>query len=130
MDCDLADAFNHVLRGTLDKARVDWKPGAAVCVVLASGGYPGGFETGKLISGLDQVVSGDDVAVFHAGTKRVGNEYYTSGGRVLGVTATGSDVQAARAVTYDVCSTMSFDGVHYRRDIGGSAPMRGESAGG
>ena len=99
--------------------RATWKPGASVCVVMTSGGYPGAFETSKPIRGLP-AASANGV-VFHAGTRREGANYYTSGGRVLGITATGADLSRALSSCYDICSIVAFDGAHFRRDIGKQA---------
>jgi len=123
MDFDLAEALMAVAEGKLKNIQPKWKPDASVCVVLASGGYPGSFETGKQIHGLDKVDRG--VAVFHAGTKREGSSYYTSGGRVLGVSGTGRTLSDAVGLTYDSISKISFAGMHFRKDIG---RPRGESS--
>src|SRR5207244_4241789 len=90
---------------------------AAVTVVLASGGYPGKYETGKPISGLDEAAKIEGVQVFHAGTKRANGEIVTGGGRVLAVTALGLTVEKARTRAYDAVSRVRFEGCHYRRDI-------------
>jgi phosphoribosylamine--glycine ligase len=88
-----------------------------VTVVLASGGYPGKYETGKAISGLGEAAKIEAVQVFHAGTKRVNDEIVTAGGRVLAVTALGSTIEAARARAYEAVSCIDFGDCHYRRDI-------------
>ena len=116
MDFDLAEALMAAAEGKLKSVQTKWKPEASVCVVLASGGYPGSFETGKPIRGLDKVDR--VVSVFHAGTKREGSAYYTSGGRVLGVSGAGRTLDDAARLTYDSISRISFDGMHFRRDIG------------
>ena len=95
-----------------------WDPRPAVCVVVASGGYPGHHRTGIEIAGLDAVLESDDLAVFHAGTARRGNKVVTAGGRVLSVCALGDDVEAARARAYDAVSRIQFEGAHHRTDIG------------
>ncbi len=123
MDFDLAEALMAVAEGNLEGIQTKWKAEASICVVLASGGYPGSFETGKPIQGLDKVDRG--IAVFHAGTKREGGSYYTSGGRVLGVSGAGRTLDDAARLTYDNISRLSFDGMHFRRDIG---RPRGESS--
>lgn len=122
MDFDLAEALIAVAEGSLKGVQARWKPEASICVVLASGGYPGSFETGKAIAGLDKVESG--VAIFHAGTQREGASYYTSGGRVLGVSGAGKTLEAARRLVYDNIRSLAFDGMHFRKDIG---KLRGES---
>jgi phosphoribosylamine--glycine ligase len=122
MDFDLAEALVAVAEGRLGQFAASWKPGASVCVVMASGGYPGTYETGKKIEGLTAETSpGGDVVVFHAGTRREGNNYYTSGGRVLGVTAAGATLEQAAARCYDTISKIHFEGAHYRRDIASRA---------
>jgi len=95
---------------------------SAVCVVMASGGYPGTYEKGKTIHGLDRV--DPDILVYHAGTKRRGDELMTSGGRVLGVTAIGKDIKSAIDKVYDAVGKITFDGAYYRRDIGHRALKR------
>src|SRR5207253_545876 len=95
-----------------------WKPGASACVVLASGGYPGKFQTGKPVDGLASAEQIAGVKVLHAGTKRVGNEIVTSGGRVLGVTAVGPTLGAALGSAYAAAEKIRFDRMHYRKDIG------------
>ena len=128
MDCDLAEVLSATADGRLDPAKVSWKPGASLCVVMASGGYPGKFETGREITGLDQAAAIPGVTVFHAGTKQEGNKYYTCSGRVLGVTATGPSLEAARATAYQAVSKIRFCGAHYRTDIAAS-PERAKVAG-
>jgi phosphoribosylamine--glycine ligase len=85
--------------------------------VLASGGYPGKYEIGKSISGLEEAAKVEDVQIFHAGTKRDGSEVKTAGGRVLAVTALGSTLETARARAYEAVSCINFQTCHYRRDI-------------
>ncbi|MBC5646994.1 phosphoribosylamine--glycine ligase [Christensenella tenuis] len=117
MDTDLMEVVDAVIDGTLDQVSFQWKDGNAVCVVMASGGYPQKYESGKLIEGLDDVE--DSVMVFHAGTK-LGEDgrLYTNGGRVLGVTAAGRDIQHAREIAYRNIEKIRFEGAHYRKDIG------------
>lgn len=114
---DLVDVMEAATRGTLNQITLEWDPRPAACVVMASGGYPGSYEKGKAISGLDQAAS-DDAVVFHAGTKRVGTNIVTDGGRVLGVTAIGKDMESALGLAYETVRKISWDGVHYRTDIG------------
>jgi phosphoribosylamine--glycine ligase len=121
MDFDLAEILADVAAGNLDPSRLRWKPGASVCVVLTSGGYPGKFESGKIIRGLTHITGDNGVEVFHAGTKRVGDSVLTSGGRVLGVTAAADSVDTALAAVYDAAAKIHFDGMHYRRDIAAQA---------
>jgi phosphoribosylamine--glycine ligase len=117
MKSDLLPLLEATIDGTLDQCAVEWDTRAAVTVVLASAGYPGKYETGKPISGLDDAVKVGDVQIFHAGTKRDGRAVNTAGGRVLAVTALGSTIEAARARAYEAVSRIHFEGCHYRRDI-------------
>jgi phosphoribosylamine---glycine ligase len=103
--------------GKLEQCAIEWDTRVAVTVVLASGGYPGKYETGKLISGLEQATKLQDVQIFHAGTQRNGSEVRTAGGRVLAVTALGFTLAAARARAYEAASLIDFENCHYRRDI-------------
>ncbi len=122
MESDLLPVVSACAEGNLGQAGpMAWKEGVAVCVVVASRGYPDRPEKGKLISGLSELEGQKDVAVFHAGTKRRGNEYYTSGGRVLGVTALGSTYRKAIDKVYEAVSCIEFEGMYYRRDIGHKA---------
>ncbi len=116
LETDLMDIIDAVIDGGLDKIEMKWKQGSAVCVVMASGGYPGKYETGKLINDLGAVADG--VVVFHAGTKQTADGIVTAGGRVLGVTATGSDIAAARATAYANVEKIKFEGAFWRGDIG------------
>jgi len=125
MDFDLAEILRAVAAGNLQSSKLRWKPGASVCVVLASGGYPGKFESGKHIEGLTAVSQITGVKVLHAGTKRVGQSLVTNGGRVLGVTAMGTSLPAALSAAYAACEKIHFDGMHYRKDIGAdAAPLK------
>jgi phosphoribosylamine--glycine ligase len=96
---------------------ITWSEDSSVCVVAASGGYPGQFETAKVITGLEEAKSADGVVVFHAGTKRDNSRVVTSGGRVLGVTARGSTLEKARERAYGAMGGISFEGLHYRTDV-------------
>ncbi|MGI6737289.1 MAG: phosphoribosylamine--glycine ligase [Anaerovoracaceae bacterium] len=117
LDSDLLEIFEAVCDDRLAGVPLRWNPQRAVCVVLASGGYPGSYEKGKVISGLDDV--DDDVIVFHAGTaRREDGAIVTAGGRVLGVTALGDSHEAARQKAFDNVARIHFDGAQYRRDIG------------
>jgi phosphoribosylamine--glycine ligase len=118
MDFDLGDVLNDVAAGKLRPQKLKWKAGASACVVLASGGYPGKFESGKEIHGLEAASKITDVKILHAGTKRQGGKILTSGGRVLGVTAAGETLDAALEKAYQAAGKIHFDGMHYRRDIG------------
>ena len=121
MDFDLAQVLSELAAGTLEPARLRWKPGASVCVVMTSGGYPGRFATGKKIEGLTDAERVNGVRVFHAGTARQGASIVTSGGRVLGVTAPGTSVERALATVYEASAKIHFEGAHYRKDIAASA---------
>jgi phosphoribosylamine--glycine ligase len=107
--------------GTLGDTRIEWAKEPAVCVVLASKGYPDTPETGKVISGLDALKEWSDVVVYHAATKREDDGVKTVGGRVLGVTALGANLESAIARAYEAIDRVKFDGMLYRRDIGARA---------
>ncbi|HKP93219.1 MAG TPA: phosphoribosylamine--glycine ligase [Chthoniobacterales bacterium] len=117
---DLAPLLEATIDGELDRARIEWDERVAVTVVMASGGYPDKYETGKTISGLEAAAS-DSVQIFHAGTKRQDGQVVTSGGRVLAVTALGETVAAARERAYETVARIHFEGSHYRRDIAAGA---------
>ena len=110
---DLADILEAAVDGRLDQVEIEWSDQAAVCVVLASGGYPISYEKGFEIEGLDQV----EQLVFHAGTARDGDRLLTAGGRVLGVVGQGADIEEARARAYEGADGITFDGLHHRSDI-------------
>ncbi|GAB4155737.1 MAG: phosphoribosylamine--glycine ligase [Planctomycetota bacterium] len=125
LESDLVPLLIATAEGTLDRQEAPrWDPRAAVCVVACSGGYPGDYEKGIPIHGLDRVAADPDVVVFHSGTRRRGGDIATAGGRVLGVTALGEDLATARAKAYQAISRIEFVGMHYRKDIGarGSGP--------
>lgn len=124
MDFDLADVLADVAARRVDVSKYKWKPGASACVVLASGGYPGKFETGKTISGLAEAETVSGAKVLHAGTKRDGDQIVTSGGRVLGVTVAGSSLDEALRRAYESAAKIQFSGVHYRKDIGAHASVK------
>ncbi len=116
---DFVDIINAVIDEKLDSLEIEWDDGAAVCIVLASGGYPQKYESGKEITGLDsEVFNADDLFVYHAGTKVENGKFYTAGGRVLGVTATGKDLDEAIAKSYKALKNINFEKMHYRNDIG------------
>lgn len=121
LDCDLAEVMLACTEGRLDPAMVKSKGGACGSVVLASGGYPGEYRTGLPISGLDQAAALPDVAVFHAGTRREGEQIVTAGGRVLAVSALGESMPRALERAYEAAKLIHFEGVHYRSDIGRTA---------
>jgi phosphoribosylamine--glycine ligase len=113
---DLAQVLYSVAVGKGVKD-LEWKEEASVCVVLASKGYPGKYETGKEITGLNEKFD-EDVVIFHAGTKKVGDKILTAGGRVLNVTAIGKSLEEARIKVYESIKKIHFEGMHYRKDIG------------
>lgn len=114
---DLVPLLEATIEGTITNQEIAWDKRPAVTVVLASGGYPDKYETGKTITGLAEAGALEDVQIFHAGTRQNGSVTVTSGGRVLAVTALGNTVEAARAQAYKAASVIHFDGCHYRRDI-------------
>lgn len=115
---DLYEVLLACSNGTLDPSQVNWKPGYVACVALASGGYPGAYEKGKPITGIKEAGELQDVVIFHAGTKQEENDYVTSGGRVLYVTATGDNLDEALAKAYSGVDSIKFEGLQYRTDIG------------
>jgi phosphoribosylamine--glycine ligase len=121
MKSDLLPLLEATIDGKIDTCAVEWDTRVSVTVVLASGGYPGKYETGKPISGFDDVAKLEDVQIFHAGTKCANGEVKTAGGRVLGVTALGSTIEEARERVYDAVSRIHFENCHYRRDVAVSA---------
>lgn len=115
---DFVDIINAVIDGTLDKLDIEWSDEATACVVMASGGYPQAYKKGLVITGLDENGQVSGATVYHAGTKYTDEKFYTNGGRVLGVTAIGKTLDEALDKAYSVVEKISFDGVHYRKDIG------------
>ncbi len=118
---DLLEVFLAVCDARLDEITLSWDTRPSVCVVMASGGYPGDYEKGKVITGIDQAESLDDVQVFHAGTCLQNDRIVTNGGRVLGVTALGPTVAAAKQRAYEAVDKIHFDGAYYRHDIADKA---------
>jgi phosphoribosylamine---glycine ligase len=118
LDSDLFDLFTACVQGKLDPAAVKWQSGFAISVALASGGYPGKYEKGKLISGIAEAERDKDIVVFHAGTRTDPDGFKTNGGRVLHVTATGKTLDVAIKKAYHAVSKIHFEGMHYRKDIG------------
>lgn len=121
MDNDLVPVLEAVLEGRLHQISLQWKEDAAVCVVMASGGYPGSYQKGKVIQGLEEAAKVEGVVIFHAGTARRGAHLVTDGGRVLGVTGRGRDVRDAIARTYEAVRRITWEGVQFRTDIGAKA---------
>ena len=124
LDGDIVEIMMAVAEGNLRPEMVGWKPEAAVCVVGAAKGYPGSYEKGTPISGLEEANSVPGVVVFHAGTADKEDKVVTNGGRVLGVTAIGRDVAEAIKHAYEGMGKIHFDGMHYRKDIGARALKR------
>jgi phosphoribosylamine--glycine ligase len=123
MTSDLAPPLMAAAEGHLAGHHFEWRTGASVCVVMASGGYPGAFETGKEIRGVAEAEAAG-ASVFQAGTRRLHGRLETAGGRVLGVTASGSDLAQAIARAYAAAEHITFEGLHYRRDIGRKGLVR------
>ncbi|MFA6394115.1 MAG: phosphoribosylamine--glycine ligase [Patescibacteria group bacterium] len=115
---DLYDILDASVDGKLDEVEIEWYPGFACCVALASGGYPGPYEKGKEITGIEEAEKQDDIIVFHAGTKLDNGKILTAGGRVLGVTATADTLRGALDKAYAAIKLINFPGMHYRTDIG------------
>ena len=118
LENDIVDVFEACIDGTLDETELEFEDNAAVCVVLASAGYPVKYEKGFVIRGLENFADKDGYYVFHAGSKRTDEGIVTNGGRVLGVTATGKDLKEARANAYEAVNWIDFDNKYYRHDIG------------
>ncbi len=121
LENDLVELLEASVNGTLDRHELKWNPKASVCVVLASGGYPGSYPKGKVIAGLDAANALPGTKVFHAGTALKDGQVVTSGGRVLGVTALGKDLPSARTAAYAAVEKIHFEGAHFRRDIAAKA---------
>ncbi len=121
LESDLLELLEASAAGTLERLTPRWSPRAAVCVVMASDGYPGTYSKGKRIEGLEDAARLPDIKIFHAGTTRVGEDWVTSGGRVLGVTALGGDVREARERALAAVERIRFEGAQWRRDIGAKA---------
>ena len=121
LESDLVPLLQSVTDCTLDKTELRWRPGGAVCVVAASGGYPGEFDTGKVITGVEQAEQLEDCLVFQAGTRAADGQLLTDGGRVLSVTGLGDTLAAAAERAYAGMSHIHFDGMHYRHDIAARA---------
>ena len=128
LDSDLCELLNASVDGTLERVDLRWKQESSVCVVLASAGYPGPYEKGRSIIGLDKASAQLQTKVFHAGTVRQGDNIVTHGGRVLGVTSWGMDLLAARNAAYQAVEKIRFDGAQFRRDIAAKA-LKGRLSG-
>jgi phosphoribosylamine--glycine ligase len=121
MESDLVAALEASVEGRISTGDFKWSKDASVCVVMASGGYPGTFEVGKKIIGIEDADKIEGVKVFHAGTSKRDGGYYSSGGRVLGVTARGPDLESAVERAYEACAKIGFEKAHYRKDIAARA---------
>jgi phosphoribosylamine--glycine ligase len=121
MDSDLLEAMEASIEGRVIDGDLRWSSDASICVVIASGGYPGTIEVGKRIAGIEEADAVPGVKVFHAGTSARDGSYYTAGGRVLGVTARAADLKTAVDRAYEATGKIRFDGMHYRKDIAGRA---------
>ncbi len=115
---DLVEIMNAVIDEKLDSINIEWEDNAAVCVILASGGYPVKYTSGYEITGLESLEKEEDITVFHAGTKKEGDKLLTAGGRVLGITAVAKDLDGAIKRAYEGVQKVTFKDAHYRRDIG------------
>jgi phosphoribosylamine---glycine ligase len=122
MKSDLVPLLEATIDGNIARKDIAWDERIAVTVVLASAGYPGKYDTGRPITGLNEAAQLEDVQIFHAGTRQVKDQIVTSGGRVLSVTALGATLEAARAQAYKAVSRIHFEGCHYRRDIALARP--------
>lgn len=121
MKGDMIPILEACIRGTLSRCQIEWDQRASVCVVMASKGYPGDYEKGKRIEGLEEVSRMKDIFVFHAGTTLKNGQVVTNGGRVLGVTGLGENIPKAIERTYQAVEKISWEGVHFRKDIGKKA---------
>ncbi|WP_370822025.1 phosphoribosylamine--glycine ligase [Acidaminococcus massiliensis] len=124
LQSDLAEIMAACAKGTLQPEMVEWSDKAAVCVVMASGGYPGSYKKGLPITGLKAAGAMEDVVVFHAGTREEDGKILTNGGRVLGVTAVAEDIPSAQQKAYDAVDKIHFEGAHFRQDIAWRALRR------
>ena len=124
LNSDLADLFLKSIDNRLSEINLEWDKRSCICVVLASGGYPASYQKGKEIKGLEALKGLDDVFIFHAGTKAAHTGFVTDGGRVLNVTALGRDIKEAQDKAYKAIESISFEKMHYRRDIGNKALNR------
>ncbi|MGE4213551.1 MAG: phosphoribosylamine--glycine ligase, partial [Anaerotignaceae bacterium] len=115
---DLIEIMEACVDGKLDQMNIEWYNNAAVCVVEASGGYPENYEKGYPITGLEEIKNREDIVVFHAGTKMLDGKFVTNGGRVLGITGIGKNLDEAIKIAYQGVEIVDFDKKHFRHDIG------------
>ena len=121
MKSDIVPIMLATISEELDNIDLEWFSQASVCVVMSSGGYPGKYDNGKEITGLDLLKNQEDICVFHAGTKSINGKIVTNGGRVLNIVACGDDIKEAQKKVYEAVNKISFDGAYYRRDIASKA---------
>ena len=121
LESDLLEALEAAIEGRVSEGDFRWSPDATVCVVMASGGYPGAFEAGKRVLGLEEASKMEGVKIFHAGTTARDNAYFTAGGRVLGITARAPELNTAVDRAYATAAKIGFEGAHYRKDIAARA---------
>jgi phosphoribosylamine---glycine ligase len=121
MKSDLVPILEAVVAERLHEVTIEWRPEPTVCVVMASGGYPGAYEKGKVISGLDEAANIPGVVLFHAGTTLKNGKIVTDGGRVINVTGIGKDIREAITTAYQGVKKIYWEGVHFRTDIGKKA---------
>jgi phosphoribosylamine--glycine ligase len=117
LESDLVNALEACIDGTLAETELRWTPGAAVCVIASSAGYPGGYRTGLPISGLEAAARVPGTVVFHSGSAKVGGQLLTAGGRVLGVTAVAGSLEDALERAYQAIAEIHFEGMYFRHDI-------------
>jgi phosphoribosylamine---glycine ligase len=121
LESDLLEAIEASIDGRTSDGDFKWSNDAAVCVVMASGGYPGSYEAGKKIIGLEDAAKLDGIKIFHAGTSKRDDAFFTAGGRVVGITARASELETAVERAYAACAKIGFEGAHYRSDIAAQA---------
>lgn len=124
LENDIIPILLSIIEENLSSIELTWKKAASVCIVVASGGYPGTYSKGKEISGIDEVEKLPEIVIFHAGTSMKENKFVTSGGRVIGITALGSDLKDAIDKAYCAANRIYFEGIHFRKDIGKKALKR------
>ncbi len=121
LDSDLIEIMEHIYKGTLSQMEINWREGAAACVIMASGGYPLSYDKGNVITGLDANGQSEDAVIIHAGTKLVEGDFVNNGGRVLGICSRANTLEEALEKSYKACETINWQGAFYRKDIGSKA---------